>query len=334
MQVAVIRSETGGSYMFTGLTAGTNYEIYVEAINNNPSVSVLSDVCNVITLPGSFNLNPATGMTTTSCNLSWGVSGSATQYSYTINGGSRVYVQGVMLNPARTCAVNNLAVGSTNIFAFRAHNASGFTDANGTISVLLLPGPPTGFSITHALSTWTPYFSVGAGATSAFYSRHVDTNTKTPITSGTAQNYPAQTGSENWVNIYLYSRNATGDSPAAAVDTLYFPPGPFNIYDADINYYGDRKYKLAMNLPRNVTRITVYKNGNFDHVVNVNQTPENYNGNQVIFDDVIGDNIGHGDVLYGGVQSPFRGHVRAFAYNTTNVEIEASKGTWDGWVGT
>ena len=332
-----LQGGTGGTFTFTGLTAGTNYTIHVIARNIEMQVDVSSLPASVLTLPGNFSSNgvPITDVTDTTCKLTWQPSSGATRYSYLLNGTTRVELPaGTVPNPTPSteCMVTGLVQGSTNTFSIRAHNASGYTDA-AQISVLMKPAPPYNFSIAHTSTTWTPWFNMGNGATECYYSRHVDTSRKIPITNGAIQNYPTQ-GNDNWVNIYLHCKNASGDS-TGNTQTLYFPPGTFNIYDADITapFSPITAYKLAMNVPKNVTRITVYKDNNFDHVVNINQALITYNGRQVIFDDVIGNNFGHASG-WPGSESPWRGHVRVYAYNDALVQIEADKGTWDGWVGT
>ena len=227
-----------------GLTNGTNYRIYVQAINDDTasttSVSPPSTPSAVVT-PGNPSAPSAPGTPTASAGagsatVAWTApaspgSSAITGYTVTSNPGGRTCTT----SGALTCTVTGLTPGTAYTFTVTATNSVGTGAAsaasNSVTPTGVVPGAPTGVAATagnaSALVSWTaPGLNGGSAITSytvtsqsSLFGTPVRTCTTTGATSCTV------TGLTNGISytFTVAAANSAGTGPSSAASNAVTP---------------------------------------------------------------------------------------------------------------
>jgi len=215
-----VYSGTNTSFNKTGLTAGTAYTYYVQAINDG-GASANSNTVNVNTVATAPVASAATSITDTSFTANWATVSGATSYKLFID--SVEAYSGTATSVSKT----GLTAASSHSYYVQAINAGGTSANSNTINVTLNPATPLAPVASAASSVTTTSFTANwaSSATASSYTLYVDgtsvytgSNTsfsKTGLTAGTAHNY------------YVTATNITGtstNSNTISISTLTSAP--------------------------------------------------------------------------------------------------------------
>ena len=129
---------SGNSAVFTGLTAGTSYNITVTATDGTYSSTPAP--LEIKTIPGQPAGISQTSATTTTVDVSWTVVTGATGYSFTIDGSGNAPADSV----SNSAVFTGLTAGSSYNITVTAKNTAGDSTPSSSFTIKTKPGQPTG----------------------------------------------------------------------------------------------------------------------------------------------------------------------------------------------
>ncbi len=127
-----------------GLTAGTEYQFRVKAVNDNGQSGYSNEV-TVVTRPPDPVATPATSITATSFVANWNSATMATEYRIDVSADNfTTLVTGYddLLVASTSVSVTGLTPGTTYKYRVRSANASGASGNSADVTVLLIPPAP------------------------------------------------------------------------------------------------------------------------------------------------------------------------------------------------
>jgi len=241
-------SGTGGptAYTISTLASNTSYDITLTAkkngVSSKPSTSV-----SVLTLSNPPTSLTYSSATTTTIVISFTVptgTGTITSYGPSTGTGS---------GSASSYTITGLVSNKIYSMTLTATNASGTSAASTALSVLTVPGPPTGLTYSSATTTSVVItFTVPSGdGTITSYGPSTGTG------SGSASSYTITGLSSNTtISMTLTATNASGTSAASTALSVLTVPGPPTIGTATVT--DSTHVSVAFTAPSGAGAITSY----------------------------------------------------------------------------
>ena len=209
----------------TGLTAGTNYPVQVEAINAGGSGPASTGT--LLTLPGAPGTPSTTNITTTTATATWTAPpGITTSYDYRLEYSLDAGQTWTSVGTAVTVVLTGLTPGTTYTVQVHAVNSSGAGAATADTFTTEPPSPgtPTFTNITPTTATvsWT-----AASGIVASYQYSVNSGAWTNVGTALTVNLSGLAQLTNYT-VQVQAVNVSGAGPAssAAFTTLPSLPGP------------------------------------------------------------------------------------------------------------
>ncbi|HEY8937115.1 MAG TPA: fibronectin type III domain-containing protein [Cyclobacteriaceae bacterium] len=216
-------STTGVVTTIAGLTPNTNYSLTVKAFNTS-GASALSSPLVIKTRPLAAPTDfAASGITSTSCNLSWTAPGGSVT-------GYRVYERHptpallkTIPAPATSTTINFTTKTNVNVLVIVAYNSDGESADSQVAPVVLLPSEPTGVTGTNITNTsltlsWTA--SQGLVGGYRIYQNNVLIATTTALSINATNLTPGVT-----YTFTVFAYNQTGSSLSSS-PYVYVPGTP------------------------------------------------------------------------------------------------------------
>ena len=207
---------SGVSHTFTGLTANTEYTLYVRA-RNSGGTSEWNLLTATTALAGPSGLSASA--TSARLTLTWNAVSGATGYDVRLGAdSSAVSASGT------SHTFSGLTAGATYRLELRAKYAGGVSDWT-SLTAATVPTAPSGLSATATSTTITLSWSTVTGATS-YDVKQGATGTATAVSSDTSHTFSGLTANTAYT-LYVRARNGGGASDWASLSPTTAPLSPY-----------------------------------------------------------------------------------------------------------
>ena len=218
-------------YVFTGLSADTNYTLQVRAVGKIGNSAAASATARTLPNPPAAPTGlSASGITKTAMTLNWTKSPGAASYEVRPrNSGSWTSIGDVA-----TYTFTDLSAGTKYTMQVRALNTGG-SSAAASLAATTLPNPPaapTGLTVSSATQTQlTLSWTKSTGATA--YSIQIDSGTATAI-GNVASTIVTGLSAGTEYTLKVFASNAGGSSAAASLTAITLPAVPTGLSSSGI----------------------------------------------------------------------------------------------------
>ena len=215
---------SGASHSFSGLTASTEYTLYVRTKNSGGTSDWSSPTATTMALPtpGGLRITRQGGVI---LELAWDRVAGATGYEV-----KRVTGTAEVREPnAGCCSIRFLDATADTAYTFtvRARNSSGLSSWSAALSVTTGPPAPTGLSAAATSSSLTLSWSAVTGATS-YEVKQTASGTVTAVSSGVSHTFSGLTANAAY-DLYVRAKNSNGTSPWSLISATTSPAAPTSL---------------------------------------------------------------------------------------------------------